>query len=647
MSLQADTGPDLVAACLRKPVSRTPVWFMRQAGRSLPEYRAARGEGSILSAIEDAALSAELTLQPVRRYGVDAAILFSDIVVPLHAIGFGITIEPGRGPVVAEPFRQRGRPAPAAPLRARGRRRPTSPPRSSWSATSWPGAVSRSSASPGAPFTVASYLVEGGPSRTFAKVKALMHGDPALWAQLAERLAAMAVASLRAQIRAGAQAVQLFDSWAGSLAPDEYARFALPATRAVLEGIADLGVPTILFGVGTGELLGLMGSAGPDVVGVDWRVPLAEARRRVGDAHALQGNLDPALCLAPWPVVEQATRTVLASAADGSGTGHVFNLGHGVLPEIRPGRPGRGRRPGAPGDRDGMTVGVLVMAHGTPASTEEIEAFYTRIRRGRPPEPAQLAELAGRYQAIGGTSPLAARTRAQVDALRRALETPGAGPLPSSPSGPSTPIRCSRTRRAELAASGVETVIGLVLTPHASSMGSRRVPRAGGRRAGNDPVHRHRVVVRRAGVRSAAGGARHAPRWTASPGAPAWSSPPTPSPNGCGREVTPTPSNSRSRPAWSPPRPAWTRGRWPGRARAAHPSRGSVPTSATRCAGWPPRGRPTPWWCARSASWPTTSRCSTTSTSSWRAWPPRWVSPTHARRRSTTIPPSSMSWPTS
>ena len=190
----------------------------------------------------------------------------------------------------------------------------------------------------GAPFTVASYAVEGGPSRTFAKVKALMHGDPDLWQQLTDRLAAMAVASLRAQIEAGAQAVQLFDSWAGSLAPDEYARFALPATRAVLDGIADLGVPTILFGVGTGELLGLMGSAGSDVVGVDWRVPLDEARRRVGAGHALQGNLDPALCLAPWPVVGRGhAEPCSPRRADGTGTGHVFNLGHGVLPESDPG----------------------------------------------------------------------------------------------------------------------------------------------------------------------------------------------------------------------------------------------------------------------------------------------------------------------
>jgi uroporphyrinogen decarboxylase len=328
--------PDLVRACLRKPVSRTPVWFMRQAGRSLPEYRAARGSGSILAAIGDAPLSAELTLQPVRRYGVDAAILFSDIVVPLHAVGFGVDVEPGRGPVVAEPFRSEADLA---------RLRPFDPAADAPYVAETVGLVRRELEGSGvaligfagAPFTVASYAVEGGPSRTFAKVKALMHGNPDLWQQLTERLAAMAVASLRAQIEAGAEAVQLFDSWAGSLAPDEYARFALPATRSVLAGIADLGVPTILFGVGTGELLGLMGSAGSDVVGIDWRVRLDDGRRRVGEGHAVQGNLDPALCLAPWPIVADATKSVLASADDGTGTGHVFNLGHGVLPESDPG----------------------------------------------------------------------------------------------------------------------------------------------------------------------------------------------------------------------------------------------------------------------------------------------------------------------
>ncbi len=336
MSLAADVRTDLVRACLREPVSRTPVWFMRQAGRSLPEYRSARGTGSILSAIGDASLSAELTLQPVRRYGVDAAILFSDIVVPLYAVGFGVDVEQGRGPVVAEPFRSEADLA---------RLRPFDPAADAPYVAETVRLVRRELTDTGvaligfagAPFTVASYAVEGGPSRSFAKVKALMHGDPGLWDRLTERLAAMAVASLRAQIEAGAQAVQLFDSWAGSLSPSEYARFALPATRAVLAGIADLAVPTILFGVGTGELLQLMGTAGSDVVGVDWRVPLDEARRRIGADRAVQGNLDPALCAAPWPVVAEATRTVLAAGADGSGTGHVFNLGHGVLPESDPG----------------------------------------------------------------------------------------------------------------------------------------------------------------------------------------------------------------------------------------------------------------------------------------------------------------------
>jgi len=326
----ADT--DLVRACLRQPVSRTPVWFMRQAGRSLPEYRAARGEGSILSAIGDAALAAELTLQPVRRYGVDAAILFSDIVVPIHAIGFGVDIEPGRGPVMAEPFRS------AADL---SRLRPLEPEVDVPYVAETVRLVARELAGSGtaligfagAPFTVASYLIEGGPSRTFSKVKTLMHSDPELWAELMDRLTAMAVASLRAQIEAGVDAVQLFDSWAGSLSPAEYHRFVLPATRTVLEGVADLDVPTILFGVGTGELLEAMGTAGSDVVGVDWRVPLAEARLRIGNECAVQGNLDPALCSAPWEVVAQATREVMASGSNGSGTGHVFNLGHGVLPD--------------------------------------------------------------------------------------------------------------------------------------------------------------------------------------------------------------------------------------------------------------------------------------------------------------------------
>lgn len=318
-------------ACRGRPVDRTPVWFMRQAGRSLPEYRAARGEGSILAAIADPELAAELTLQPVRRYGVDAAILFSDIVVPVHAVGFGVDVVPGRGPVVAEPFRS------AADL---DRLRPLEPEPDVGHVLETVRILAAELDVPligfaGAPFTVASYLVEGGPSRTFARVKSLMHGDPATWSLLMERLVEQAVTFLRAQVGAGAGALQIFDSWAGCLSPDEYERFVLPATRRVLEGTAGLGVPTILFGVGTGELLGLMSSAGPDVVGVDWRVPLDAARRRVGPGRAVQGNLDPAICLAPWEVVATEARGVLARAA--GEPGHVFNLGHGVLPETDPG----------------------------------------------------------------------------------------------------------------------------------------------------------------------------------------------------------------------------------------------------------------------------------------------------------------------
>jgi len=318
-------------ACRCAPAARTPVWFMRQAGRSLPEYRDLRGDGDILDAIAEPELAAELTLQPVRRYGVDAAILFSDIVVPLAAIGLGVEIVAGRGPVIDKPFRAHEDLA---------RLRPLEPEVDLAHVLETVRIVVGESDVPligfaGAPFTLASYLIEGGPSRTFGRTKALMHGEPELWHQIVDRLADIALATLRAQVNAGASAIQLFDSWAGTLSAADYATFALPASRKVLEGVGDLGVPRIHFGVGAGELLGLMSEAGADVVGVDWRVPLSVARRRIGAGKAVQGNLDPAVCLAPVDIVIKETTKVLLDA--GGEPGHIFNLGHGVLPETDPG----------------------------------------------------------------------------------------------------------------------------------------------------------------------------------------------------------------------------------------------------------------------------------------------------------------------
>jgi uroporphyrinogen decarboxylase len=319
-------------ACRLEPVDNVPVWFMRQAGRSLPEYRRARGDGGILEAVRRPELAAELTVQPVRRYGVDAAILFSDIVVPVAAVGFGVDVQQGLGPVVARPFTSE------ADLE---RLRPLQP------EVDTPYVIEAvkiavEALSPigvpligfaGAPFTLASYLVEGGPSRSYTRTKALMRSDRGLWTALLDALADIALASLRSQVIAGAAAVQLFDSWVGTLSPVDYERYVLPASRRVLEGLEDLGVPRIHFGVDTGELLALMGKVGAEVVGVDWRVPLDEARARIGPGRAVQGNLDPAVCLAPWDVVASEAHDVLRR---GSGTGHVFNLGHGVLPETDP-----------------------------------------------------------------------------------------------------------------------------------------------------------------------------------------------------------------------------------------------------------------------------------------------------------------------
>lgn len=329
MATTADSS--FVRACRGLSVDHTPVWFMRQAGRSLPEYNEVKGDRSILDVVTMPELAAELTLQPVQRYGVDAAIFYSDIVVPARAIGFGIEIHPGTGPMAEHPFRSE-----ADLDRLRGFDPAEHAP---YVAETIKILVSELGDTPligfaGAPFTVASYLIEGQPSRTYEKTKAMMHGDPELFASLMDTLADMALASLRDQVTAGASAVQLFDSWAGALSPGDYERFVLPHSRKVLEGVADLDVPRIHFGVGTGELLALMGSAGADVVGVDWRVPLDLARERVPD-KAVQGNLDPAVTFAGWEPTLVAVDDVVARNA--GRTGHVFNLGHGVLPNTDPG----------------------------------------------------------------------------------------------------------------------------------------------------------------------------------------------------------------------------------------------------------------------------------------------------------------------
>ncbi|MFD7923040.1 uroporphyrinogen decarboxylase [Streptomyces sp. NPDC059740] len=329
----AAAGPDQSAflkACRREPVPHTPVWFMRQAGRSLPEYRKVREGVAMLDSCMRPDLVTEITLQPVRRHGVDAAIFFSDIVVPLKAVGIDLDIKPGVGPVVQDPIRTR------ADL---DRLRPLEPDDVHYVTEAVGRLVGELGATPligfaGAPFTLASYLVEGGPSRNHERTKALMYGDPQLWADLMDRLADITAAFLTVQIEAGASAVQLFDSWVGALAPADYRRHVMPASAKVFQAVAGHGVPRIHFGVGTGELLGLMGEAGADVVGADWRVPLDEAARRVGPGKAIQGNLDPAVLFAPTEAVEAKTDEVLAAAAGLEG--HIFNLGHGVLPTTDP-----------------------------------------------------------------------------------------------------------------------------------------------------------------------------------------------------------------------------------------------------------------------------------------------------------------------
>ncbi len=316
-------------ACRRQPVDCTPVWLMRQAGRYMEEYRRLRDRYPFLTLCKTPDLAAEVTLQPVRRLGVDAAIIFADILLPLEGMGAELRFGPDEGPVIANPVRTAAdverlrvvEPEEAVPYvleTVRLVRRELD------------GKVAVIGFA-GAPFTLASYLVEGGSTRDFLRCKRLMWEEPGTWHRLLDKLAEVVLRYLRAQVRAGAQAVQLFDSWAGALAPDDYEDFVLPHSRRVLEGLRPLGVPVIHFAYDASPLLDLVRQAGGDVIGLDWRIDIGQARERLGDGVAVQGNLDPAALFAPPAVIEEKVRCLLARAGDRPG--HVFNLGHGVHKE--------------------------------------------------------------------------------------------------------------------------------------------------------------------------------------------------------------------------------------------------------------------------------------------------------------------------
>ena len=328
------TEPLLVRAARREPVERTPVWFMRQAGRSLPEYREVRKRHGLFDIVAQPELTAEVTLQPVRRHDVDAAVMFTDIVYPVLGMGVDVELVESIGPVVERPIESAADverlvvrdPEEATPTILEAVRLVRSELRDDQAVIGFCGG----------PFTVAGYLIEGKPSREFLKVKAMMYGAPEVWHALMEKLTEQFSRYVAAKARAGADAIQLFDSWVGALSPADYAEFVAPYSARIL---AAVDVPTIHFGTGTATLLEDMAAAGGDVIGLDWRIPLDRGWETVGEEHGVQGNLDPALLLGPWERVEAGARDVLARA-DGR-PGHIFNLGHGVLPGTDPGALGR------------------------------------------------------------------------------------------------------------------------------------------------------------------------------------------------------------------------------------------------------------------------------------------------------------------
>jgi uroporphyrinogen decarboxylase len=315
-----------VRACRLEPVDATPVWFMRQAGRSFAAYRALRERYGILELAKTPDLCAEVTLMPVRELGVDAAVMFADIMLPLEPMGVDLQIQPEVGPIIDRPIRSAGDVSALGEFDPAGISFTLDAIRMVRRELDGKAGVIGFS---GAPFTLACYLIEGGPSRDYAKAKAFMYGEPAAWHELMRRLARMVHVYLRAQIEAGAQVVQLFDSWIGGLGPADYAAYVQPHVRTIFDALRE--VPTIHFGTGTSALLEHMADAGGDVIGIDHRMSLADAWQRLGPGRGVQGNLDSARILAGWDATEAGARTVLAEAAGRQG--HVFNLGHGVLPD--------------------------------------------------------------------------------------------------------------------------------------------------------------------------------------------------------------------------------------------------------------------------------------------------------------------------
>ena len=321
--------PLLVRACRRETTERTPVWFMRQAGRSLPEYRELRTRHGLFDIVAQPELCAEVTLQPVRRHDVDAAVMFTDIMFPVLGMGVDVELVEGVGPVISQPVRS------AADVERLVVPEPEESVPTILEAVRLVRAALRDDQAVigfcGGPFTVAGYLVEGRPTREFATVKTMMYREPAIWHALMDKLAETFSAYVIAKARAGADVIQVFDSWVGALSPTDYEEFVAPYSARILSAP---DAPTIHFGTGTATLLSAMAEAGGDVIGLDWRIPLDRGWAEVGEEHGVQGNLDPAVLLGPWERVESETRAILARA--GGRPGHVFNLGHGVPPETDP-----------------------------------------------------------------------------------------------------------------------------------------------------------------------------------------------------------------------------------------------------------------------------------------------------------------------